>query len=389
MDPITVGVIGCGNISDAYFQGARRFDILKVKACADLREEVAKAQAAKYGVQSVPFDRLLADPEIDLVVNLTVPLSHAAIGIEAASAGKHVYSEKPFAVTAEEARGLMAAAAEHGVRLGCAPDTFMGGAHQAARKLLDDGVIGRPVGGAVCVMSRGMEHWHPNPEFFFKRGGGPMLDVGPYYVTELVNLYGPVRRVVASASAAFPRRTVTSQPLHGAEIEVEVPTSVHGVLDFANGATVSLSASWDVWTHGRNPIEIYGTEGSMLVPDPNFFGGTPRVSVRGGGWEDRDISAHPFGLPNRDNNGQKVADYRAIGVVDMAWAIRQGRPHRANADLALHVLEVLEAFERSSVEGRHIVIDSACDRPAAIATGQGEEVFSGLSGSLLAKAAAV
>ena len=310
------------------------------------------------------------------MINLTVPLAHGPVSRQIITAGKHVYSEKPLAARFTEAQALMLAAAGRGVRVGCAPDTFLGAAHQACRRAIDDGRIGRPIAGAAAVLSHGMEHWHPNPEFFFKRGGGPIHDVGPYYVTQLVNLLGPVVRVTAQASTASSTRTVTSEPRRGQVIEVEVPTTVNGVLSFASGANVSLTASWDVWKHMRLPFEIYGSEGSMLVPDPNFFGDAPQITERDSDWQELDIAAHPFGIPNRIlRSGMQVADYRIIGLLDMAAALRQDRPHRANGDLALHVLEVLDAFERSSVEGRHVMIEAPCERPEPLPLGAGDEVF--------------
>ena len=375
-EPTTIGVIGCGNISDAYLKGAARSRLIRVKAVADLRPEAAQAKAREYGVEAVSPDALLVDPEIELVLNLTVPMAHAPVSLQIVDAGKHVYSEKPLAARHAEAQAFMLAAAAKGKRVGCAPDTFLGAAHQACRRAVDEGRVGLPVGGAASFVSHGMEHWHPNPEFFFKRGGGPMLDLGPYYVTQLVNLLGPVSRVTAEASAGSATRTVTSEPLKGQVIEVEVPTTVNGVMRFANGANVSITASWDVWKHKRLPIEIYGSEGSMLVPDPNFFGGEPMVTERDGDWQPLDIAAHPFGTPNRTTRaGAQVADYRIIGLLDMAAAIRQGRPHRASGELALHVLEVLDAFERSSIEGRHVMIESTCDRPEPLPLGTDEEVF--------------
>ena len=382
MTPVILGIIGCGNISDAYFQGAARSALVRVKACADLRREAADAKAGQYGVAALTVDELLADPEIEIVINLTVPLVHAAVGLQAVAAGKHVYSEKPLAATLADARALARAAAAAGVRIGCAPDTFLGGAHQACRRVIDEGRIGRVVGGAAAVISRGMEMWHPSPEFFFKPGGGPILDIGPYYVTQLINLLGPVKRVAAVTTKGYPTRTVTSEPLAGQVIQVEVPTTVNGALEFANGANISLTASWDVWKNRRIPFEIYGTEGTLLVPDPNFFGGAPQVSAQGGDWQDVDIAAHPFGAPNRPlRDGRLVADYRIIGVLDMAVAIRDGRPHRASGDLALHALEVMESFGRSSAEGRHVVIESLCTRPEPVPLGADEAVFVAESGA--------
>ena len=376
METTVIGIVGCGDISNANLRGAARSQLIRVKSCADLNAAAAQAKASEYGATAVPVDVLLADPDIEIVINLTVPLAHGPVSRQIITAGRHVYSEKPLAARFTEAQALMLAAAGRGVRVGCAPDTFLGAAHQACRRAIDAGRIGRPIAGAAAVLSHGMEHWHPNPEFFFKRGGGPIHDVGPYYVTQLVNLLGPVTRVTAQASSASSTRTVTSEPRRGQVIEVEVPTTVHGVLSFAGGANVSLTASWDVWQHRRLPFEIYGSAGSMLVPDPNFFGGTPQITARDSDWQALDISAHPFGIPNRTlRSGAQVADYRIIGLLDMAAALRQGRAHRANGDLALHVLEVLDAFERSSVEGRHVMIETPCERPEPVPLGSGDEVF--------------
>jgi predicted dehydrogenase len=376
MEQVKLGIIGCGNISDAYLRGGARSQLVAVKAVADAVPEAAEKKAREYGVEAVSFERMLDDPEIAIVVNLTVPLAHAEVSHRAIAAGKHVYSEKPFAVTFSEARELTTAARAKGLRLGSAPDTFFGAAHQAARRAIDEGRIGRVVAGAVCFATPGMEGWHPNPGFFYRRGGGPVLDIGCYPITQLVNCLGPVESVIAHASRGRATRTVTSEPRKGEVIEVEVPTTVNGALAFANGANVAFTASWDVWKHARLPIELYGTEGSLLNPDPNFFGGQVRVSERNGDWRELAIDRHPFGKHTRRNNaGVEVADYRMVGVLDMACAIVRGRPHRANGDLALHVLEVMEALERSSVEGRQIRIETICERPDPVPLGEGEEML--------------
>jgi predicted dehydrogenase len=376
MARIDIGVIGCGNISHSYLKGAARSELVRVKSVADMRMEAAQEKAAEYGVQAVTMDRLLADPEIQIVINLTVPLAHAPVSLQIVEAGKHVYSEKPLVTRLSEAEALLLAASAKGVRVGCAPDTFFGASHQACRRMIDAGRIGQPIGGAAFFATHGMEHWHPNPEFFFKRGGGPMLDVGPYYVTQLVNLLGPVARVAAQTTIGSATRTVSSVPLKGSIIHVEVPTTVNGVMSFANGASVTITTSWDVWKHRRVHFEVYGSEGSMLVPDPNFFGGEPMLTERDGDWTPLDISAHPFGKPNRQtSSGAQVADYRIVGLLDMAAAVRDNRPHRASGELAMHVLEVLCAFERSSTEGRHVMIEAPCERPEPIPLGNGEEVF--------------
>lgn len=380
MNRIDIGIIGCGNISHAYLKGAARSELVRVKSVADLRMEAAQEKAAQYGVQAVPMDRILADPDIEIVINLTVPIAHAPVSLQVVEAAKHVYSEKPLVIRHAEAEALILAATAKGVRVGCAPDTFLGAGHQACRRAIDTGQIGRPVAGTAFFATHGMEHWHPNPEFFFKRGGGPILDIGPYYVTQLVNLLGPVERVAAQTTTGSATRTVGSDPLKGSVIQVEVPTTANGVLSFANGASVTITTSWDVWKHCRVPFEIYGSEGSMLVPDPNFFGGKPMITRRDDDWTPLDISAHPFGKPNRStSDGAKVADYRIVGLLDMAAAIRDNRPHRASGELAMHVMEVLCALERSSTEGRHVMIETSCERPEPLPLGNGEEVFASSS----------
>lgn len=376
MQPTGLGIVGCGVVSDAYLTGAARSAIVEVVAVADMRPEVALAKAEKYGVAARSVEELLADPAIEIVVNLTVPLAHALVSRRAIEAGKHVYSEKPLGVTYAEGRALVDVAAAAGLRIGSAPDTFFGAAHQAVRYAIDEGRIGRVVAAAACFATRGMESWHPSPGFFFRQGGGPLLDIGPYPLTQLVNLIGPVERVTAIASQGFATRTVTSAPDAGQVIEVEIATTVNGALDFASGANVAFTTSWDIWRHTRLPIEIYGSEGTILNPDPNFFGGTPRLAIEGGDWQDLDTSRHPFGKPTRRTHlGLEVADYRMVGVLDMARAIATARPHRASGELALHVLEIMEALQRSSDEGRHITLETTCERPAAVPLGPDETVL--------------
>ena len=362
-DPITIGLIGCGNISGTYLQRAPEFDAVNLKACADADADRAAAAAAEYRVEGLTPEALLADPEISLVINLTPPLAHAEVGHQILAAGKHLYSEKPLAATAAEARSLLDAADAAGLRVGCAPDTFLGGGHQLPRKLVDDGAIGRPIGGSMRVMSHGMEHWHPNPDFFFKPGGGPLLDIGPYYLTAMINLLGPVASVTAYATQGFEERVITSQPRNGERIAVEVATHVEGALEFANGTIISLTASWDVWPFDRYRLELFGTEGSIQMPDPNFFGGATRLTRDGNSVEELRPDAFAYSAPNHGTENQ-VANYRIIGVVDMAEAILQDLPHRASGALAYHVLDVLEALQRSSDEGRKIALESTCDRPA-------------------------
>ncbi|MGI9502906.1 MAG: Gfo/Idh/MocA family protein, partial [Geminicoccaceae bacterium] len=358
-----IGIIGCGNISNAYLKGAARSDLISVKSVADINAEAAAAHAATYAVQAVGVDDLLADDDIEIVINLTVPLVHAEVSKSIIAAGKHVYSEKPLAATLQDGRAVVAAADAASVRVGCAPDTFLGAGHQACRQAIDDGRIGKVVGAAATFLSHGMEHWHPNPTFFFKPGGGPVLDMAPYYLTALINMIGPVTSVTSITSRGSETRTVSSEgPMTGKSIDVEVPTMVNAVLRFESGANVSLTTSWDVWQSERLPFEIYGSDGTMLVPDPNFFGGEPKVSDGKGDWQSLGIDGFAYGTANsKDGKGNDVADHRIIGLLDMAAAIRSDRPHRASGAMALHALEIMEAMTRASEEGRHIVIESRPD----------------------------
>jgi predicted dehydrogenase len=373
---MSIGIIGCGVISAAYLRGASRSKYIRVKAVADIREEVAIAQASAFGVDATSIDAMLGDTSIDLVINLTVPNAHAEVSRRILEAGKHVYSEKPLTVSIDDARQLLQMAAERKLRVGCAPDTFLGASHQACREIIDQGRVGAVLSGSASFLSRGMEAWHPNPDFFFKPGGGPVLDLGPYYITALVNLLGPVASVVSTSATGYATRTIGGGNRAGETILVETPTSYSALLSFRSGSRITLDASWDVWKHKRSPIELYGTNGTLLVPDPNFFGDEPKVSERDGDWIDADISAFAFGERNRTlRTGREVADHRSIGVVDMALAIKSDRPHRASGELALHVLETLQAIAVSADESRAVSISSHCERPLSLPRGLDERVF--------------
>jgi len=350
---VGVGVIGCGNISAAYLTAAKAFPVLEIVSLSDARMEAAEARAAEFGLRARSVEEALADPKVEIVLNLTVPTAHVEVGLKAIAAGKHVYSEKPLGVAVAEARKLVEAAQAKGLRLGSAPDTFLGGAHQTARALIDAGRIGRPVGGAAFFMCPGHERWHPNPGFYYLAGGGPILDMGPYYITNLVNLLGPVASVFGAATRTRTERTILSEPLKGARMPVDVATHVTGVLRFVAGPAVSVSMSFDVAKHKHAPLEIYGEEGTLIVPDPNYFGGAIEFAAAGGDW---------LSLPTQ--HGYADGNHRSLGLADMAAAIRKGRPHRASGALALHVLEVMEAFQVSSDSGRAIEIASRPERPA-------------------------
>ncbi len=357
MERVGIGIIGCGNISEAYLKAAAHFPILDIRGLADIRPEAAQARANQFGLEARSIDDLLADPSVEIVVNLTIPAAHVEVGLRAIAAGKHVHSEKPLGTTSVQARTLLEEARRRGLRVGCAPDTFLGGSHQTCRKLVDEGAIGRPVAGSAFFMCPGHERWHPSPAFYYAEGGGPMLDMGPYYITALVNLIGPVARVMGTATRARAERIITSEPLKGTPIKVDVATHVAGIMEFVSGATVSIAMSFDVPKHRHSPIELYGTEASLIVPDPNRFGGTIEVAQPGQDWSERPTE-HLYA----DGN------YRIIGVADLAHALRSGRPHRASGDLAFHVLEVMEAFQISSDRGAHVTIESRPERPAMLPT---------------------
>ena len=359
VEPAKIGIIGCGDICGQYLRNARRFPTLEVAACADRIGERADTMAREHGVpRACSLDELLADPAVEIAVNLTNPAAHFEVSLKAIEAGKHVYSEKPLALTRDDAARLLAAAKERGVRVGCAPDTFLGAGIQTARKLLDDGAIGEPVGATAFWMDSGPESWHPAPDFLFKPGAGPMLDIGPYFITVLVVLVGPVRRVAAMARTTYPTRTVGSGPLQGTPIHVEVPTLVAGTVEFAAGQIASVIQTWDVQASTLPLMEIYGTEGSLHLPDAVGFGGPVRLRKRGErDWHDVPLThAH-------DEIG------RGLGIADMAAAIRSGRPHRANGELAAHVLDVMLAFHEAADTSRTVELATACERPAAIPPG--------------------
>lgn len=390
---LNIGVIGAGVISHAYLRTIARSPALKLKALSSLGMESAREQARRYGGVAQSTEVMLADPEIDIVVNLAPPAAHHALGVAVLHAGKHLYSEKPLATCLSDASALLSAAEARALKVGCAPDTFLGPAHQQTRALIDAGAIGRVVGGAAVMASNGMEHWHPNPAFFYSRGGGPLLDIGPYMVTQLVNLLGAVKSVSAIGSMPRYARIVSSPPRAGERIEVEVPTTVNGVLRFESGADVAMTLSWDVLAHQRNAIELYGLDGTIVAPTPNNFDGDVRLFERAGGWKLAHEGAPALppapgfaslvdavaalragidpmtGGPLGPASPPLFGDRRGLGLIDMAASIREGREARANGRLAFHVLEVLLALQTSAEDGGSIDIVSRVDRPAAYVEG--------------------
>ncbi len=348
-----IGIIGCGNIFPAYAKGCAMFRALDLKACADILPGAARLCAEEFHLAAMTVDELLDDPSIGLVVNLTIPSVHAETSMRILESGKHVYSEKPLAVQLSEGKAVCDLARNKGLRVGCAPDTFLGAGLQTSRKLIEDGWIGRPVGGTAFLMSLGPESWHPNPAFFYKRGAGPMFDMGPYFITALVHLLGPVVSVTAVTAKTHDERLATCKERFGERLPVEVPTYNSGILVFENGAVVTVNISFDVPGHKHSPIEIYGTGGSLSVPDPNTFDGPVELCRSG----EKAWTVMPCAFGYRENS-------RGIGVADMAHAIHSSRPHRCDAMLALHVLEVMTAFEKSSTSGHKVEIENRCVQPA-------------------------
>jgi predicted dehydrogenase len=356
-EPLNVGIIGCGNISRVYLDVAQGFPEFRIVACADLRPEAARKRAQEFHIHAAnSVDELLADPRIDLILNLTTPDAHADVALAALQAGKSIYNEKPLALSLSQAEEILKLARTKGLRVGCAPDTFLGAGLQTCRRIIDEGEIGVPVAATAFMMSRGHEHWHPNPAFYYKPGGGPLFDMGPYYLTALVALLGPVRRVTGMARISRPERVITSQAKAGARIKVEVPTHVVGVLEMVSGVLVTIITSFDVQASVLPHLEIYGTTATLWGPDPNRFGGPVRVkSAQDETWRECSLMD---GFTEQS---------RGLGVADMVEAMRTGQPHRANGDMAYHVLEVMHAVHGSSEQGRHIKLSSTCERPAPFA----------------------
>jgi predicted dehydrogenase len=367
MEKLRIGIVGIGKISGIYLKNLTGMFSKRVvvSAVTDIIADRAAQAAQEYHVRHLKtVDEMVIDPDVDIILNLTQPQIHHEVAMKAVNGGKHVYNEKPLCAVREEAAGLLRRAAEKKVRVGGAPDTFLGAGIQTCRKLIDQGWIGRPVAASAFMLCHGHEHWHPAPEFYYKQGGGPLFDMGPYYLTALINLLGPVTRVSGSAQKGQPERIITSEPLNGAVIKVDVPTHITGVLEFASGAVGVIITSFDVWSSSMPFIEIYGTEGTMQVPDPNYFRGEVRVRR----FREEKWSLIPLVLPGPDSpadkdDWQKLNNWRGIGITDMAEAIGEGRPHRASGELAYHVLDIMHGIHDASVSGKYYEFKSSCSRP--------------------------
>ena len=362
---VKIGIIGCGMISDTYFTAAQKFNVIEVVACSDIIPERAKAKETLYGCKAMTNEELLAQDDIEIVLNLTPPCVHSTIAIATLKAGKHAYSEKPFGVDSADAAKVIALAKQKNLRVGCAPDTFLGGGQQTARKLLDDGWIGKPISATAMVLGRGPEKWGQAP-FFYDYGAGPMLDLGPYYITALVNLFGPAKRVCAMTKKGSEFRTYgkdvaemyADQYTPFDRYPVNVTTHLTGVIEFESGVLATVISSFEAHAHNHPPIEVYGEEGTMTVPDPNTFGGPVKILRR----DDRKWVDAPLSHGYAENS-------RSIGAADMAIAIQTNREHRCNGDLANHVLEIMLSFDKSSKSSKFIELKTTCNRPEPLPTG--------------------
>ena len=350
---VGIGIVGAGVISKIYLKNLNEvFRNTRVIGIADIIAEAAAARAEEFGVKAMTADELIADPEVEIVLNLTIPAAHAEIASKAIAAGKSAYNEKPLATERADGLQLLKDAKAKGVLVGAAPDTFLGGGLQTARKALDDGLIGEPIGVAGHLLSRGMEAWHPNPYFFFQPGAGPLFDVGVYYITAMASILGPFSDVASLAKASFPERTIGNGPRLGEKIPVNTPTYIAAAIGFENGVIGTMTASFDVYETDGSHLTIYGTEGSLRLPDPNTFGGPVKL-LRAGEkeWEELPIT---FDF---------TVDSRGLGISDFARALRSGGTPRASGEMAYHVLDTMHAFLDSAKEGTRVSVESTFERP--------------------------
>ena len=359
-----VAIVGCGVISRTYADTISQLDFLELAACVDDAPDRAEELASAFGARARSLDEVLDDPDIDAIVNLTPPLAHAAVSRAGLEANKATFSEKPLGVEFSEGRALVQLATARGVALGCAPDTFLGTGLQTARAVIDRGDIGEPLAANAFMLGSGPESWHPNPAIFYQHGAGPLLDMGPYYLTTLIQLLGPARAINASARISRAQRPILSEPLRGKLIDVEVPTHVGSLVEFESGPIATLVTSFDVQATRYFNLEVYGTDATLSVPNPNTFGGPVRIKRNGDdAWTD--IELLPTHIPQQ----------RGIGLADMLWAQRSGRAHRTSSALALHVLELMTGALAAAEQGRRIELETRCERAAPLPVGLAPNPF--------------
>ena len=366
---MNIGIIGCGDISKTYFNSHKLFNNFKIISCADINQETALNSAKEFNIIAESVDEILHNDKIELIINLTIPSAHKEIICKTLEAGKHSFSEKPLAMNFNDGLEIKKLSDKKKLKVGCAPDTFLGAAGQLARNFVDQKLCGKIALGTFNMMSHGMEHWHPNPSFFFKSGAGPVFDVGVYYITLLVNLFGPVEKILSVSDIVEKERIILSEPKKNQKINVETPTTLMSVLEFESQLKIQLFASWDVWKHNHSAIELYGTKGSIILPDPNFFGGEILLSEKESNWKvcstDQMLLGIPNVLPDKENEKIKLANYRGIGLSDMVNSINNNKNPRCSIDLALHVLEIMDGILISAQNSTIYKTITRCDRPEA------------------------
>lgn len=372
-----IGLIGCGNIAETYFRAQDYFNNIKFIACADKFPEVSKKCADQYNIKSLTVDEIIHDTNVDIILNLTIPQAHFEISKLALEAGKHVYSEKPMSIKYDEANELVNLAKDNNLYIGNAPDTFLGGGGQVARKFVDDGDIGKVLTGNFIFAFPGVQEFHPNPESWFQSGGGPVIDMGPYFFTTLVNLLGPVKNVRSRGKKFADQREYLVGPKKGKSFNVDISTSVMLDIEFANEAIVQGFISFDVQNHARNHMELYGTKGSLVVPDPNMFGGPVLLSRElGSEWQEFSVEDKYLGKTNiinhsgRSNEAPKQSNYRGVGLSEMIYSIENNIQHRCNGNLALHVLDIIESTIIASETKKEVSLRSTCEQPKPLSEEQ-------------------
>jgi hypothetical protein len=343
---MNVGVVGCGIIAHNYVDGSEAFPTFDVVACADVDEQLSRSFADTHNLEVASVDELIVGDGVDVVLNLTPPAAHFALVSATVEAGKHSYTEKPLAVSVDAGRTLLAQAQERDVRIGCAPDTFLGSAYESARAAIERGDIGVPIGATAQMLTGGPEGWHPNADFFYRQGGGPLLDIGPYYLTAMVSLLGPIAAATGFASTPTLERELGVGPRAGERFVTEVPTHVAGAVQFASGVLGTITVSFEARGRYESGLVVHGTEGSLSLPDANAFGGDVKIRSDHGDWQP---------LPYESRGGMET---RGLGLHDLVEAVQGSRPHRASGELALHVLETIHAMLRAADEGRTISVSS-------------------------------
>ena len=366
-----IGLIGCGHIAETYFRAEKYFNNIKIIKCADINEKASKRCALNFGIKSVTVNDLLKDREIEIILNLTIPKAHYQISKKALINGKHVYSEKPLAINLNDGKKLLKISKKKKLYLGNAPDTFLGGGIQKSKELVEKNIIGNVKLGNAVFAFPGIQSYHPNPEpWFTKKEGGPVIDMGPYYITALVNLLGPAKKVTGTIIQGQKYRTIGIGPKKGKKFKVECPTTYLSTITFKNDSVIRLTLSFDVIAHQRNHIELYGEKGSMIVPDPNMFGGSVLTCNKlGDNWKEFKTTKMPLGRINirtqssRANETPTNANYRGVGLSEMAYSIENKRKHLCSGEISLHVLDIIISIMKAASSGKVQYINTFCVKP--------------------------